>query len=90
MPIKNAAIKDLRQNIKRAARNQKIKSDIAALMRKTRKALAAKDAAKAVDWFKQSMKKIDKAVVKKILKKNTAARMKSRLSKAVSALAKKK
>jgi small subunit ribosomal protein S20 len=90
MPIKNAAIKDLRQNIKRAAHNQKIKSDIAALIRKTKKAMTAKDSAKAADWLKQSIKKIDKAVVKKILKKNTAARMKSRLSKAVSAVVKKK
>jgi len=89
MPIKNAAIKDLRQNIKRAAHHQKIKSDISALIRKIKKALVAKDSAKAVDWFKQTVKKIDKAVAKKILKKNTAARMKSRLSKAVSAVAKK-
>ena len=89
MPIKKAAFKTLRQDKKRADRNKKIKSDIAALVRKARKAIEKKDKAKATEWLKQAIKKIDKAVQKGILKKNTAARNKSRLSKAVNALDKK-
>ncbi len=89
MPVKNAAIKDLRQNKKRAEHNQKIKSDIAALIRKVRRAIVAKDAAKAADWLKQAIKKLDKAVARKVVKKNTAARTKSRLVAAVKALGKK-
>jgi len=86
MPIKKAAFKTLRQDKKRAERNKKIKSDITALIRKVRKALEKKDKTKATEWLKQAVKKIDKAVQKGILKKNTAARNKSRLSKAVNAL----
>ena len=89
MPVKQAAFKALRQNKVRAARNTKIKSDIEALARKVRKSVADKNQAKAADWLKQVIKKIDKAVQTGLIKKNTAARSKSRLAKVVNALAKK-
>ena len=89
MPIKKAAIKDLRQSQKRAERNQKTKSDVVALIRKVRKAVEKKDSAKAAEWLKQAIRQIDRAAQQGILKKNTAARKKSRLSKAVKALTKK-
>lgn len=89
MPIKESALKVLRQNKKRAARNKKIKSDLAALIRKVRRMVEKEDRAKALEWLKQATKKIDKAVQKGIIKKNTAARKKSRLAKAVNALGKK-
>ena len=89
MPIKKAAFKDLRQNKKRAERNKKVKSDIQALIRKVRKAVTAKDSTKAAEWLKQVNQKIDKAVQKGMIKKNTAGRKKSRLSQAVNALKKK-
>lgn len=89
MPIKKAAFKALRQSVKRADRNNKTKSDVAALIRHVRKAIAAADGAKANDWLKQAIKKIDQAAQKKILKKNTAARTKSRLTAAVNRLIKK-
>lgn len=88
MPVKKSAFKAIRQDKKKAARNTKAKSDIAALIKKINKSVAAKDSAKASDWLKQAVKKIDKAAQKGILKKNTAARKKSRLSKAVKALSK--
>lgn len=90
MPVKQSAIKALRQNKKAAERNSKITSDIEALIRKVRKAISDKDQPKALDWLRQTSKKIDKAVQKGILKKNTAARRKSRLAAAVNALSKKK
>jgi small subunit ribosomal protein S20 len=89
MPIKKSAFKALRQNVKHADRNQKVKSDIKALIRKIRLALAKKDEPKSKEWLKQTIKKIDKAVNKKVLKKNTGARLKARLAKAVSAIGKK-
>jgi small subunit ribosomal protein S20 len=89
MPVKAAAIKDLMKNKKRAAVNKKVKSDIEALIKKVSKAIGTKDSTKAQDWLKQTIKKIDKAVAKKIIKKNTAARKKSRLAKAVNAIGKK-
>ena len=90
MPIKKSAIKALRQSKKKALTNKKVVSDIEALIRRVRKATAGNDRAKANDWLKQVIKKIDKAVQKRIIKKNTAARKKSRLSKAVKALVQKK
>jgi len=86
MPIKKSAIKALRQDKKRAEYNKKIKSDLVALIKKVNKAVEKKDKAKAQDWLKQVIKKIDKAAQKKVIKKNTAARKKSRLSKAVNTL----
>jgi len=86
MPVKPAAFKDLRKSKKRAELNKKIKSDIQALTRKVRKAVSAQDADKAIDWLKQLIKKIDKAAQKKVVKKNTAARNKSRLTRTVNAL----
>lgn len=89
MPVKKAAFKDLRQSKKKADRNTKVKSDITALVRRVRKSIDAKDKAKSTDWMKQAIKKIDKAVQNGVLKKNTAARKKSRLAVAVNALGKK-
>lgn len=88
MPIKKSAFKALRQSRKRALRNKKIKSDIFALIRKVRQAISAKDNNKAQEWLKQMIKKIDQAVQKGVIKKNTAARRKSRLAKALNALLK--
>lgn len=90
MPVKKAAFKDLRQNKVRAERNKKVKSDLSALVRRVRKSIEGKDSAKASEWLKQVIKKIDKAAQKGIIKKNTAARKKSRLSQAVKAISKKK
>lgn len=89
MPVKKAAIKALRQSKRKAKTNLKVKSDIVALTRRVNKAILAKDEPKAKDWLKQLIKKTDKAAQNKILKKNTAARKKSRLTKAVNALGKK-
>ena len=89
MPIKKSAFKAQAQSLKRQKINKKVKSDLTALIRKVRKSVVAKDSAKATDWLKQTVKKIDRAAQKGILKKNTAARKKSRLAKAVKSLSKK-
>ena len=86
MPVKKAAFKALRQSKRIAGVNTKGKSDLAALVRRISKAVGAKDETKAKDWLRQAIKKIDKAVQNKVIKKNTAARQKSRLTKAVNAL----
>lgn len=89
MPIKKSAFKELRKSKTREKRNKKIKSDVDALIRKVRKLVTGKDSNKAQEWLKQAIKKIDKAAQKGILKKNNAARKKSRLTKAVNRLLKK-
>jgi len=63
------------------------RSDVEALVRHVRKT-AGSDAAKAREWLKQAVRSIDRAVSSGVMKKNTAARTKSRLSKLIAAAAK--
>ena len=88
MPIKKAAMKALRQTRKRTERNQKVKESITYLRRSVRKSLESNDAKGAGQLAKDTAKALDKAVQNKVIKKNTAARIKSRLMKKVNALAK--
>lgn len=88
MPNLTAAIKDLRQNKKRAERNQIVRDELHTLRRFFRKSVEAKDAAKAQELAGQLIQKFDKAVQKNILKQNTAARYKSRMMQKVNALSK--
>lgn len=78
MPILPNAKKALRQSQVRAERNLKVKENISYLRRNFRKLLEAKkfDEAKAV--VRDLTKLLDKAVSKGVVKKNTAARIKSR------------
>jgi len=88
MPVKKAAFKALKQDRAKAQRNKKVKSDLDALTRRLRKAIAAKDSNKAQGFLQQLIKKIDKSTQNGVVKKNTAARQKSRLTKAVNTLKK--
>jgi len=83
MPIKKAAEKAMRQARKRTLRNKQVKGGIAFIRRSIRKALESKDVKKAAELAKQVIKNIDKAAQNKVLKKNTANRIKSRLMKAI-------
>jgi small subunit ribosomal protein S20 len=86
MPIKKNAIKALRQNIRRAQLNKTVKAEIDSLRVKFRKAVIAVKKTEAAEAAKAIGQKVDKAVSKKILKKNTAARIKSRMMKKVNAM----
>ncbi len=80
MPVKKSAMKALRQDKKRALYNKAIKVDIKTLLKKSRKAVDS-NAEKAEELVKTTIKKFDKAAQKGVIKKNTAARKKSRLMK---------
>ena len=86
MPITKSAKKALRQNKSRRARNLKqsrlFKDEIKAL----KKLIAAKDKKSALEILPKVYKAVDKAVKTNILKKNTAARLKSRLTKMINEL----
>lgn len=90
MPIKQAAMKALRQAKKRTLRNQKVKEGISFLRRSARKAEESKDVKKMQELVKSTIKALDKAVQNKVLKMNTGSRIKSRLMKKLNALTKKK
>ncbi len=78
MPIIKSAIKRAKQTIKRRARNVGIKQDIKSAV----KAFTAKPTAATLS---AAHGEIDTAVKKGLIKKNTAARRKSNLSKAAKA-----
>ena len=87
MPNKKSAIKELRKSTKRAIRNYKVKKAIKEAVKDSRKLIEASEKT-AVDQVKSAIKLLDKAAAKKIIKKNTAARRKSRLVKKLNAIKK--
>jgi small subunit ribosomal protein S20 len=89
MPIKKSAKKYMRVTERKTARNKKIKGAFRSAIKKTREAVTAGKIEDAKTWLKASLKSLDKASQKKIIKKNTAARKKSRLNKMVKVLIKK-
>ncbi len=89
MPIKKSAKKYMRTTARKTLKNKKIKGVYRNAIKKTRLAISAKKAKEATEWLKKSIKALDKAGQKKVLKKNTVARYKSRLNKAVKDLVKK-
>jgi len=88
MPIKDSAKKYMRVTDRKTAKNKKVKGTYRSAIKKTREAITSKDFTAASEWLKKSIKALDKAVQKKVLKKNTGARYKSRLNKTVKNLAK--
>ena len=89
MPIKKAAKKYMRVTARKTEKNRKIKGSFRSAIKATNEAIAGKDAAKAKEYFQKAVKALDKAVQKKIIHKNTAARRKSRLNAKIKNLAKK-
>lgn len=87
MPIKHASFKSLRQSQRRRARNLAVSRNLKKTVKSVRKAAANKDAAKAKELLATAIRVIDRASQKGVIKKNTAARLKSRLSRAVKKLA---
>ncbi len=80
MPIKNSAKKYMRATESRTVTNKIVKGSVKSVMKKTRESVKADDLKTAQEYLKKAQKALDKAVQKKIIKKNTAARKKSRLN----------
>ncbi len=83
MPNLSAAKKALRQTKKKTARNLAVTSRISYLTRMARKKMELDKKEEARKFAQEAIKQIDKAVKKKILKKNTGSRKKSHLMKKV-------
>lgn len=86
MPILENAKKAMRQSAKRAKRNKLVQDELHSLRVKLRKAIDSKKIDEAKELGKTISKKLDKALAKKMFKKNTVARYKSRLMKKVNTL----
>lgn len=80
MPIKKSAMKELKKAKKRALRNRPVLDNLKTLIKKSRREIET-GGDKTADLVKQTVKALDKAAQHGIIKKNTAARKKSRLMK---------
>lgn len=82
-----SAKKRVRQNAKRRTINRARKSIVKTQIKHLEAALAAGDTGKAQDQLKSLTKKLDKISTTSTMHKNTAARIKSRMTRRVNALA---
>ena len=82
-----SALKRVRQDERRTLYNRKHKSRLRGQIRAMRRAIQDKDANKAEGVLRQTFSIIDRAAKTGIIKKNTAARYKSKLHERVKALA---
>ncbi len=83
MPITKSAKKALRQNIKRRAKNLIYKKKIKDLIKKVKGLVLEKKIEEAKKLLPQIYKAVDKAAKVGVIKKNTAARKKSGITKLV-------
>jgi small subunit ribosomal protein S20 len=81
-----SALKRIRQDVKRTEFNRAAKSRLRHQIRTMRRLLTSKDAGGAVAALAATFSMIDRSAKNGIIKKNTAARYKSRLHKKVKAL----
>ncbi|NLP14553.1 MAG: 30S ribosomal protein S20 [Clostridium sp.] len=87
MPNIKNAVKRVRTTKTKTLINSARKSLLKSTIKKCNEAVANNDA-NAANALKEAMKLIDKSAAKKIIHRNTAARRKSKLAKAVNAMAK--
>ncbi len=83
MAITKSAKKALRQNIKRKAHNLVYKNKIKSLVKETRSLVLAKKIKEAENILPKLYQALDKAAKVGVIKKNSASRKKSRLTKFV-------
>jgi len=90
VPIKKSAKKYMRVTERKTLRNKVVKGTFRNAIKETKENITAGKVAEAQELLKRAIKALDKAAQKKVIKKNTAARKKSRLNAAVKKLALKK
>ena len=88
MPHSVSAKKRLRQNVRNRERNRAAKSEIKTVVRELLGALNEGDAKVAQDHLRTVASKVDRAAAGRIIHPNRAARIKSRLSARIVAVAK--
>lgn len=86
MPIKDSAKKYVKVTAKKTADNRKTRGAYRAAIKNLEQAIATNNKKDMATYLTLSQKMLDKAVQKNVIKKNTAARKKSRLNKKVVAL----
>ena len=84
MPITKSAKKALRQNKKRRVKNLRQLNDLKDTVKRFKKLITENKKEEALKLLSQTYKVIDKSAKNGIIKKNTADRKKSRLTKMLS------
>jgi len=84
LPNIKSAIKRVKVSKAKTLKNTRRKSALKTTIKKCKEAIATNDAS-AKDILNDTFKSIDKAAAKNLIHKNTAARKKSRLAKALNA-----
>jgi small subunit ribosomal protein S20 len=87
MPIKHAALKQIRKDRRRHQRNQAIRSELKTLTKRLLALLSAKKLDEARQIIHLVAKKYDRAASRHVIHRNTAARSKSRLMRRINTLA---
>ena len=77
-----SAIKRHQQSIRRHQRNQALQSRVKTLVKKVRAAIDTRDQETVAEKIREVNGLLDKAVVKGVIKRNTASRKLSRLARA--------
>ena len=80
MAIKHAALKQQRKDRKRQSRNQAVRSELKTLAKRFATLVTTQKMDEARALLHALTSKFDRAVTKKIIHRNTAARYKSRLT----------
>ncbi|OGZ02195.1 MAG: 30S ribosomal protein S20 [Candidatus Liptonbacteria bacterium RIFCSPLOWO2_01_FULL_53_13] len=80
MPITQSAKKANRQNARRKTRNEEKKRDLSRAVKEYKKLVAAKKMDEAKAYLAQVYARADKTAKAGVIKKNRAARIKSRLA----------
>ena len=83
MPITKSAKKALRQSLKRRAKNVQKKKNLKKILKEVKFLVSQKKIEEVKKILPQVYKSLDKAAKTDLIKKNTASRKKSRLSKLI-------
>ncbi len=83
MPITKSAKKALRQSLRRRVRNLQKKQKIKNLLKEVKNLISEKKSEEAKKLLPQVYKLLDKAAKTGLIKKNTASRKKSRITKLI-------
>ena len=86
MPIKHAALKQIRKDRKRQQRNQALRAELKTLTRRLLGLLKAQNVAEAKSLIQVVTRRYDRAASQRVIHRNTAARSKSRLMRRLNAL----
>ncbi len=85
MPQRRSGIKELRKNKRNRLHNLDIKTELKKTVKAYKATIASDQPQDAEKKLKDAHQKLDKAVKRNLMHRNTAARKKSQLSKALSA-----